>query len=92
LIVERTNKLQPELIVILGDYLSGEGWMSHRVEPEVFAAVLKDFRAPLGVYSVFTLSIMKNGSMCGLKPAFALVSVASKVRGSGQLTALAGGW
>jgi uncharacterized protein len=52
LIVERTNQLQPELIVILGDYMSGEGWMSHRVEPEIFAAVLKDFRAPLGVYSV----------------------------------------
>ncbi len=52
LIVERTNQLQPELIVILGDYMSGEGWTSHRVEPEVFAPVLKDFRAPLGVYSV----------------------------------------
>jgi len=52
LIVERTNQLQPELIVILGDYMSGESSTSHRVEPEVFAAVLKDFRAPLGVYSV----------------------------------------
>jgi uncharacterized protein len=47
LIVERTNQLQPEMIVILGDYMSGE-----RVEPEVFAAALKDLRAPLGVYSV----------------------------------------
>ena len=52
LIVERTNQLQPELIVILGDYMSGDGWTSHRVEPEVFATVLKDLRAPLGVYSV----------------------------------------
>ncbi|MCM3874704.1 MAG: metallophosphoesterase [Pyrinomonadaceae bacterium] len=52
LIVERTNQLQPELIVILGDYMSGDGSTSHRVEPEVFAPVLKDFRAPLGVYSV----------------------------------------
>jgi predicted MPP superfamily phosphohydrolase len=26
--------------------------MKHRVPPEVFAAILKDFRAPLGVYSV----------------------------------------
>jgi uncharacterized protein len=47
LIVERTNQLQPEMIVILGDYMAGE-----RVEPEVFATVLKDLRAPLGVYSV----------------------------------------
>jgi predicted MPP superfamily phosphohydrolase len=52
LIVERTNQLQPDLIVILGDYMSGEGWMSHRMLPETFSAILKDFRAPLGVYSV----------------------------------------
>jgi uncharacterized protein len=52
LIVERTNKLHAELIVILGDYMSGNGQTSERVEPEIFAAVLKDFHAPLGVYSV----------------------------------------
>ena len=52
LIVERTNQLNPDLIVLLGDYMSGNSWHSHRVEPEVFAPVLKDFRAPLGVYSV----------------------------------------
>jgi predicted MPP superfamily phosphohydrolase len=52
LIVKRTNQLQPDMIVILGDYMSGQGWMSDRVVPEVFAPVLKDFRAPLGVYSV----------------------------------------
>jgi predicted MPP superfamily phosphohydrolase len=52
LIVERTNQLQPEMIVILGDYMSGDSRTSDRVEPEVFAPVLKDLRAPLGVYSV----------------------------------------
>ena len=51
-IVERTNQLQPELIVILGDYMSSDGWVTRRVEPEVFGAILKDLRAPLGVYSV----------------------------------------
>jgi predicted MPP superfamily phosphohydrolase len=51
-IVERTNQLQPDLIVILGDYITGNGRTSRRVEPEVFAPVLKDLRAPLGVYSV----------------------------------------
>ena len=50
-IVERTNQRQPELIVILGDYIAG-GRNQARVEPEVFAPVLKDLRAPLGVYSV----------------------------------------
>ena len=51
LIVERTNALQPDLIVILGDYISG-GRRDHEMDPEVFAPLLKDFRAPLGVYSV----------------------------------------
>ncbi|MGI8734585.1 MAG: metallophosphoesterase [Pyrinomonadaceae bacterium] len=52
LIVERTNQLQPEMIVILGDYMTGNGTFRQRVDPEVFGPVLKDLRAPLGVYSV----------------------------------------
>ena len=51
-IVARTNQLNPDLIVLLGDYMSGNSWHSHRVEPDVTAAGLKDLRAPLGVYSV----------------------------------------
>ena len=51
-IVARTNQLQPDLIVLLGDYMSPNSWHAHRVEPEVIAASLKDLRAPLGVYSV----------------------------------------
>ena len=51
-IVERTNELHPELIVILGDYMSGNGGTSRRIEPEVFGPVLKNLSAPLGVYSV----------------------------------------
>jgi len=51
-IVARTNQLQPDLIVILGDYISGDGRGPARVDPEVFAPMLKDLRAPLGVYSV----------------------------------------
>lgn len=52
LLVERTNQLQPDLIVILGDFMSGDSSTSDRMDPEVFAAILKDLRAPLGVYSV----------------------------------------
>src|SRR6185369_10299883 len=52
LIVERTNQLHPELILILGDYMVSNGWTSRRVEPEVFGAVLKNFSAPFGTYSV----------------------------------------
>lgn len=50
-IVQRTNELQPDLIVILGDYISG-GRRDPARAPETFAPLLKEFRAPLGVYSV----------------------------------------
>ena len=52
LIIERTNQQQPAMIVILGDFMTGNGTFRQRVEPEVFGPVLKDLRAPLGVYSV----------------------------------------
>ncbi len=52
LIVLRTNELHPDLIVILGDYMTGDGWVRRQVVPEVFAPILKDLSAPLGVYSV----------------------------------------
>jgi predicted MPP superfamily phosphohydrolase len=52
LIVERTNQLQPDLILLAGDFITGNGRTSHRMEPQVFAAILKDLRAPLGVYAV----------------------------------------
>jgi uncharacterized protein len=51
-IVNRTNALHPDLIIILGDYMSPNGWTSRRIEPEVLGAVLKNFNAPLGTYSV----------------------------------------
>ena len=51
-IVEMTNALNPDLIVLLGDYMSPNSWHSHRVEPAVTAAALKDMRAPLGIYTV----------------------------------------
>lgn len=46
-IVARTNEREPEVIVILGDYMT-----KAHIQPEVFGAVLKDFNAPLGTYSV----------------------------------------
>ena len=51
-IVQRTNELQPDLIVILGDYIAGHRGTPNRVAPENFAPLFKEFRAPLGVYSV----------------------------------------
>ncbi len=51
-IVDKTNALHPDLIVLLGDYMSGNSWHSHRVEPEATAAALRNLHAPLGVFSV----------------------------------------
>jgi predicted MPP superfamily phosphohydrolase len=51
-IVELTNQQNPDLIVLLGDYMSPNRWHSHRVEPEVTAAHLKSLKAPLGVYAI----------------------------------------
>ena len=51
-IVELTNQQNPDLIVLLGDYMSPDSWHSHKVEPEVTAAVLKELHAPLGVYAI----------------------------------------
>jgi predicted MPP superfamily phosphohydrolase len=51
-IVELTNQQHPDVIVLLGDYMSPNSWHSHRVEPEVTAAALKSLSAPLGVYTV----------------------------------------
>jgi predicted MPP superfamily phosphohydrolase len=51
-IVDLTNQQQPDLIVLLGDYMSPNSWHSHRVEPEVTATALKNLKAPLGVYAI----------------------------------------
>jgi len=51
-IVARTNAQNPDLIVLLGDYISPDSWYSHRVTPEVTAGVLKNLHAPLGVFTV----------------------------------------
>ncbi|HKP36658.1 MAG TPA: metallophosphoesterase [Pyrinomonadaceae bacterium] len=51
-IVELTNQQNPDLIVLLGDYMVRDSWHGHEVAPEVTAAGLKDLRAPLGAYAV----------------------------------------
>jgi predicted MPP superfamily phosphohydrolase len=51
-IVERTNQLNPDLILIAGDFVAGGRDNGDRMEPEVFAPILKNLRAPLGVYAV----------------------------------------
>jgi uncharacterized protein len=52
LLVETTNQQQPDLVVLLGDFMSQDTWHGHRVAPEIIANHLKYLKAPLGVYAV----------------------------------------
>ncbi len=52
LIVERTNALKPDVIVLLGDYMVRDSWHSTQMPPEKIGEALKSLRAPLGVYAV----------------------------------------
>jgi hypothetical protein len=52
LLVERTNATNPDVIVLLGDYMVRDTWHSTEVAPEVICEALKHLRAPLGVYAV----------------------------------------
>jgi uncharacterized protein len=51
-IVTLTNRQQPDVIVLLGDYMVTSKFIRHQIAPEVIAGILKDLQAPLGVYAV----------------------------------------
>src|SRR5690242_5842485 len=52
LLVERTNAEQPDLVVLLGDYVINHMPTGKFVPPEAIASGLKNLRAPLGVVAV----------------------------------------
>jgi len=51
-IVARTNVLQPDIIVMLGDYVAGHRHLTGRIEAVEWAAVLAGLKAPLGVHAI----------------------------------------
>ncbi|HEY6801936.1 MAG TPA: metallophosphoesterase [Pyrinomonadaceae bacterium] len=51
-IVSLVNAQQPDLIVLLGDYMVRDRFYRNPMEPEKIAAAMKDLKAPLGVYAV----------------------------------------
>jgi uncharacterized protein len=51
-IVTLTNSQQPDLIVLLGDYMVRDKFYQTHIEPEITAGILKDLKAPLGVFAV----------------------------------------
>ena len=51
-IVDRTNALRPDLVLLLGDYVSGMRAVTSHIEPQVWAEILGRLEAPLGRYAV----------------------------------------
>ncbi|WP_426437293.1 metallophosphoesterase [Bradyrhizobium genosp. P] len=51
-IVERTNALSADIIVLLGDYVAGLRHVTRFIPASEWAAVLKDLKAPLGVHAI----------------------------------------
>lgn len=51
-IVDQTNGLKADLIVLLGDYAAGHRFVTHPIDFATAVPILAQLRAPLGVYSV----------------------------------------
>jgi uncharacterized protein len=51
-IAELTNSLEPDMIVLLGDFPAGHRWITGRVQPGEWAEALKVLKARLGVYAI----------------------------------------
>jgi predicted MPP superfamily phosphohydrolase len=51
-IAERTNQLQPDIVVLLGDFAASHKLMTRYVPPAEWAAALGVLRAPLGVHAI----------------------------------------
>jgi uncharacterized protein len=48
-VVDSTNALQPDLVVLLGDYVAHHRFVTEHVPPEVWAGQFARLAAPLGV-------------------------------------------
>ncbi|MEM8688294.1 MAG: metallophosphoesterase [Pseudomonadota bacterium] len=51
-IVDETNRLRPDLTVLLGDYTTGHRWVSGEVRAPEWSSALSGLNAPLGVHAV----------------------------------------
>jgi hypothetical protein len=51
-IVEQTNRLAPDVVVLLGDFSASHKFKRRAVAPEVWAASLSRLEAPLGVHAI----------------------------------------
>ena len=51
-IVDHTNRLNADVILLLGDYVAGHRWVTSWVHSDVWAPALGKLRAPLGVHAI----------------------------------------
>jgi uncharacterized protein len=51
-VVEETNALRPDIVVLLGDYIATHRFVTEHVPYPVWAALLAEISAPLGMWSI----------------------------------------
>ncbi|MEM9634226.1 MAG: metallophosphoesterase [Pseudomonadota bacterium] len=51
-IVERTNALKPDIILMLGDYVASHKWQYETIPPQRWADLFGDLSAPLGTHAI----------------------------------------
>jgi len=51
-IVETTNALEPDLILLLGDYAAGHRWVTRKITIADTAGILTQLKAPLGTHAI----------------------------------------
>ena len=51
-IVAATNRLTPDMVLLLGDYVAGMRWVTEYVPSSQWSAALAELNAPLGVHAV----------------------------------------
>nr|WP_319385395.1 metallophosphoesterase [uncultured Roseibium sp.] len=51
-IVERTNALKPDIILMLGDYVASHRWQSAQIPAQAWADLFAAFDAPLGTHAI----------------------------------------
>ena len=51
-IVEQTNALEADIVVLLGDFAASHKFKTRSVAPEVWAEALSELKAPLGVHAI----------------------------------------
>jgi uncharacterized protein len=51
-IIARTNALEPDLILLMGDYVAGHRWRTGTVPVAAIAQASRSLKAPLGVFAI----------------------------------------